>query len=156
MDNGVSTKSTSQLFFTAHHFWECCLANWVSTYLYILSLNPLPFNSGFSRSLWSGGGWERGDSQTQNTGALNQSTHWAKVGLFCLFPLQSTDSSFPQDPSSSLFPLIAVFGCRLLCVFVCCSFCIFVFLGFAASLSLQSFSLCLKCLFVFKHCSSVL
>lgn len=80
MDNGVSTKSTSQLFFTAHHFWECCLANWVSTYLYILSLNPLPFNSGFSRSLWGGGGWERGDSQTQNTGVLNQSTHWAKVG----------------------------------------------------------------------------
>lgn len=150
---GVSTKSTSQLIFTAHHFWECCLANWVSTYLYILSVNPLPFNSGFSRSLCGGGGWERGHSQTQNTGVLNQSTHRA---LLCLFPLQTPYSSFPQDPSSSLFPSIAVFGCRLLCVSVCCSFCIFVFLGIAAPLSLQAFSLCLKCLFVFKHCSSVL
>lgn len=138
MDNGVSTKSTSQLFFTAHHFWECCLANWVSTYLYILSLNPLPFNSGFSRSLWGGGGWESGDSQTQNTGVLNQSTHWAKVGLLCLYPLQSADSSFPQDPSSSLFPL-AAFCCVCLCVVV------FVFLF---PLESQLHSLCSRSLFV--------
>lgn len=142
MDNGVSTKSTSQLFFTAHHFWEWCLANWVSTFLYILSVNPLPFNSGFSRSLWVGGGWERGDSQTQNTGDLNQSTHWAKWVCCVCYPSRVQTRAFLTTPAPVSFlrlQSLAAVCCVCLCVVV------FVFLF---SLGSQLHSLCSRSLFV--------
>ncbi len=143
---GVSTKSTSQLFFTAHHFWECCLANWVSTYLYMLSVNPLPFNSGFTCSLWGGEGWERGDSQTQNTGVPNQSTHWTNWACCVCSPSRVQTRAFLRTPAP-----VSFLGLQSLAAVCCVCLCVVVFV-FLFSLDSQLHSLCSRSLFVWNAC----
>ncbi len=140
---GVSTKSTSQLIFTAHHFWECCLANWVSTYLYILSVNPLPFNSGFSRSLWGGGAGRR---ETLKLKTLECSIK-VPTGLCCVCsPSRLHTRAFLRTPAPVSFlwlQSLAAVCCVCLCVVV------FVFLF---SLGSQLHSLCRRSLFVWNAC----